>query len=508
MKRGFVFLLVLVILMASMISADFEVGDLSHKLDYTHYSPEDNIKGWINISLNNEPTTSVFEDSFGNSMSLIDLIEKNTGFQKTCIPKNCEVGYSTTGTGETNKVFSLDTGNSEIFGFEFIGSNFNSISDFSINVTSDALESDYPQLYIDILNDGVIEWQSHNASGNFRSKIFGCYSSTDVEGQAEITQTKYCERIKIPAAPNVEIGANIIENTGGAVEFEMIIYNNTYGDYDFCYATGSTSGEIGCVPLDFKINEEKYFYVCIRTKNSGDNNKYKINYETKGTCGFAGSSNYDFEIFAKPGKYSPVGSFILNNTELKNLGKYGFNIENNITNYIYQRYNNDCSNKCTVPIKFISKKNSQQVKVSNIDILYNTGIDTTSDKIYDITESIATINAEFQKLHLDEGNFSVSEDYGDFTFQLNLDDKKIFSEEIFIEEVPIIESLKPRTTASAYPTKFEVLVESPNKTNINKYYINITKTLHKLISKQTIRYDYPNNELIVLSTCLPHAKYT
>jgi len=71
------FTIIFLVLLLNVVSASFEVGDASHNLTYTNYNPEDNIKGWINISFDNESSTSVFNDSFGNSISLIDLLDRN-----------------------------------------------------------------------------------------------------------------------------------------------------------------------------------------------------------------------------------------------------------------------------------------------------------------------------------------------------------------------------------------------------------------------------------------------
>ena len=91
MKRGLVFLLVFFILMISVsIASSFSsesIGNLSHSIT-TQYGPSEHIKGWINISLKNEPANSLFKTN-GDSISLINLINKNTEFQKTCNPLTC-----------------------------------------------------------------------------------------------------------------------------------------------------------------------------------------------------------------------------------------------------------------------------------------------------------------------------------------------------------------------------------------------------------------------------------
>ena len=49
----------------SFIFASFESGDSSYSIE-KKYALNDSVKGWINISLENEPSNSLFEDSYKN----------------------------------------------------------------------------------------------------------------------------------------------------------------------------------------------------------------------------------------------------------------------------------------------------------------------------------------------------------------------------------------------------------------------------------------------------------
>ena len=53
--------LILVLLLVGVVSASFDVGNVSHSIE-TSYAPGGEIKGWINISLEGEPVDSFFED--------------------------------------------------------------------------------------------------------------------------------------------------------------------------------------------------------------------------------------------------------------------------------------------------------------------------------------------------------------------------------------------------------------------------------------------------------------
>ena len=125
MKRGVLFFL-LVILFSAFVFAfsQQQVGIPSSSMNDKY--PSDNyLKGWINISLNNEPADSLFQTSLGDQISLIDLIKQNElkgTFAYSCLPLDCKSDYSAE-NGEDSKTFSLNPGESKVIGVKFGGNN-------------------------------------------------------------------------------------------------------------------------------------------------------------------------------------------------------------------------------------------------------------------------------------------------------------------------------------------------------------------------------------------------
>tara|TARA_Y100000310_G_scaffold24394_1_gene23439 strand:- start:7540 stop:10179 length:2640 start_codon:yes stop_codon:yes gene_type:complete len=455
MKRGVIITFLALVLIPSFIYANFEIGDLSYSIE-KQYSQNDSIKGWINISLENEPANSLFEDSYENSITLIEFLKLNNNSNYNCLPADCESDYSESNQ-QTTKTFTLNKNQQKVLGFKFEGDNFESISSFSVDISSNTPTSTSKQLFIDILNNDEIEWQTYKSSNNFYGENYGCYESPSEE--VLIPNEEYCEKINIPAAPNVEIGAYVINDTEDNVVFVLSLSGE--GNSASCETSVTSSGRISCVP-DFEINKKQDFFVCVKVKNSADSSKYKINSETNDPCGYAGSeeNERDFEIFAKPGKYAAIGNFILNSDELQNSGSNA-NIEYNMENYI-GRYNNNCSQGCIIPIRFISDEDNQQITISNISISYTTsGTPKETNEIYDLTEMPSQINSEFQKLYLDDANFLIPGKSDEkITYSLNLDNNKIFSEEISFEKTIQIISLNPNIVIAAYPTEFTIKMEN------------------------------------------------
>ena len=467
MKRGFIiaFFLISFALILS-ISASFDLGDKSFEIA-KQYPQNDLIKGWINISLENEDISSLFTDSFNNSISLIELLELDGNLKYECSPFGCGIDYNSNNP-ENEKTFNLNKGQSKLIGIVITGTNFETISDFSMNISSTVAESTEPQLFIDILNNDKFEWLSYKPSNNFYDESYGCYGVS--EETVLIYNQPYCEKINVPFAPNVEIGAYITEESGGEVDFDISICDEDYINCNHCGTTALAGGRISCVS-DEKIEKKQNFFVCINTQNSADNNKYKINSETSNPCGFASirENERDFEIFAKPGRYAAIGEFTLDNDELQNAESF-IDLRFYIEDYM-ERYNNSCSNGCIVPIK-ITANEAQTITVSDVSIFYtSSGTPKETNDIYDLTEIPAKITSNFQKIYLDNANFSISGNFGEkITYKLYLNDNEILSEEIIIEKIPQITSLSPSTIIAAFPTEFIVNIQTfDSSTNITKY---------------------------------------
>jgi len=138
--------------------------------------------------------------------------------------------------------------------------------------------------------------------------------------------------------------------------------------------------------------------------------------------------------------------------------------------YILEKYGDlDCSeSSCVVPIKILSNKD-QEITLKNLKLIYSTpGFPSSEEnKFYNVSESSAKINSDFQKLFLYYGNFTLPEKFGEITYSLRFADKKLFSKKILIEKVPIINGITPTKTFAGFPTKFKAIIESER--NISKY---------------------------------------
>jgi len=490
MKKGVVFTLIFIsVFIISIISASLTIGDSSNGIE-TQYSPSDFIKGWINISLSDELANSSIKDSYGNSATILELLKSDNSSSYTCAPTDCKSDYSSK-SEETSKTFTLDKNQQKILGFKFTGGDFEDVTSFSAKIASSIGEKPSKQLFIDILNDDQVEWESYKASNNFYDEDYGCYESSAQTEDVLIYDEKYCEKVTLPIAPNVEIGAYVKEETGESAVFVLSLEGQ--GDDASCEVAGSSTGRISCIP-SFEITKKGDYFICIKTKNSADNYKLKISSETNNPCGYANTEDNqrDFQVFVKPGKFASVGIFNLDTDETENSGK-DVNLEGYINTYV-KRYSDVCSSDkpCIIPIRFISEVDDQEITVSNISILYAaSGTPKETKKIYDLIEAPAKVSAQQQKLYLEYLDFKISGQFGDEkTYTLDLNDEEILSEKIFFKKVPTIKSLNPKTAIAAYPTKFTVMIQGVGNSSIKSYKWVFGKNDSKITNENKTTYTF------------------
>lgn len=475
-SKKFIFLIF--IFTISFFSAAYSLGEKKYSIE-TIYSTGDDLRGWINISFDEEPSNSTFSSSDGGKIELLDLLKKslNTNFKYTCDLKNCESDYSAK-DNELVKIYNLKKGESVIFGIKITDNNpLDSIESLQFKLESNNTENTENPLFLDFLNNRINEWKAHNVSENYGKYKFGCYGSSD--DSTELINIPYCERIYFEEAAGIEIGAYINRDNGeGAVPFIMSITNLDTGNRATCKI--STSGKIGteriaCKP-NFQFKESGYHHVCVILENpNADGGKYKINFENTNPCGFTGTYDgkydFDFEIFGRQNEYAPNINIIFNNTELENSQSEVTNIEDYIENYIEEKYENNCTTGCIIPIKIIANAD-QKVKISELSLSYLVGIQKEIDEIFDVTERYPLISATHQKLFLDEAGFNVSNIEKEYDFSVYFKGDELIEEEIKVEKAPVIYYVRPEITARKYPTTFSIKVSQP--TGISKYRWNFS----------------------------------
>jgi len=452
-----VFVIVFSILSVSLVMSDFEEGKELYDIDLI-YGPVQPIIGWVNISLDKEPTDSLLT-GFDSSIELKEFLDK-TDASYSCFPDDCASRYSSSGSGIGSKTFSINALKEKVLGIKLTG-DITGINGLSFDVATNAGKSCLHPLKIDILDNGI-DWKANEITNDFTcilSNNYGCWDEDDYSSNQDFiitSESKYCEKINVIAPTRVfEIGAEITQGSGGEAE---IIMEMDIGEVKECTEIVNSEGEVSCsVEFDDALEENVQAEVCISVESS-DNGKYKIKYESVSPCGFVGSGEYDFPIFVKPGKYEGVNDFTFNQ-DLIDDGNTGIELGPEIWgDYILNKYNGDCNPECVIPIKFYSGV-SQTITISNLNLEYKRDGDLLETNIYEVTETPALISSDFQKLDLVDGNFLTPDDYGEEEFRLELDDEEIFEEDIKIKPVPGIKNLMPNIVPALVDIEFSVVLE-------------------------------------------------
>jgi len=80
-ERNLKFFVVFLLLIVSLgfVFAEYTLGTTTHNIETT-YEPGEGVSGWISIQFTNESNFTFFNDSEGNAMTLIELINENPSF--------------------------------------------------------------------------------------------------------------------------------------------------------------------------------------------------------------------------------------------------------------------------------------------------------------------------------------------------------------------------------------------------------------------------------------------
>jgi len=478
MKKRVLILLCLILI--SFVSASIDIGNKSHLID-SSYNKEDALKGWVNLSIENEDSTLLFTDSLDNSISLIDLFLESLSSDKySCNPQDCDSAYETE-NADNSKTFEMNFGESKIIGFKFQG-NLNGIDYVNLDIYSDADKSCSNQLELDFFSNNEIEFANNKSNGNVTCntlKRYGCFDDSESTTEYFVAEepNMHCQEIEISASPGFKLGAWIDKKEdSGEITFALFEKQGDYLGEEIarCEIPEEESGqkEYSCY-VDALLNKEEKNYLCVFSENQGTSKIRGYGPTSEGCASiYDGSyiSNqfaYDFFVIGK--QFGEIGQL-----KIRDLFGSEQSLAVELWEYLGEKTNNEynCTKySCVVPLK-INSYSEQEITIENISIRYGitSGGETIMEEVYELEEVPALISTKsFQKIELEKGNFTLPKQYGNYDYSLNLGAKELFSEEIIIEKVPEILSLSPSTTITLLPTEFEVLVNELDNASIESY---------------------------------------
>ncbi len=465
-KKSVIFLsLICLMLIVSFnfISATLLIGNQSYSIE-KKYGPSQNIAGWINISIKNEDSNSIIRDSFGNNITLIELLNQNPNVKYSCLPKDCKTGYSASNSSQQK---GLGGQESKIYGILFSGEilSVNSIG-FDISATG-VSPSCSSQIEVDFFNDGIVDYSNSKVDSDVcaETKNYSCFSQNAPYELTTIETQPNCQKINLTKAPGFRIGAWIKKEGSSTKTINAAIYNKD----GFSVNNGAcklpdasaTGGEVFC-DVNYSLTKPEEHYICIYS-SSGTGTYMIKGYDSPNGCGFWGfppaNENVAYSIFATAKKFGAFSSLSVSNSL-----NTGDTLSYLTESYIKDRYGNlNCSGNCVVPVKFETKTGTGgNFSIVNVKIDQNKNIgNIINDKLNDVSVSPAKISSDFGKLYLDNSGLKAQNSFGKFSYALKFNSQSILSETLSVEKTPVIKGLVPLKTAYAFPTKFQLNMEFP-----------------------------------------------
>ena len=442
--------IVFAVFILSFVFASYDFDGSSIQSEYQAGSF---ISGKLKMSFDNEFVNGSFTDSFGNKVSLKDLL-LNSENSYSCEYDNCDSEFGL-GTYGNNFNFNLNKGDDAFYGLSF-DVDLTGINSVGFTFDSNAGEYNESQLAIDFFDDGVSDIESFDIGNSLNPDNFGCFNSSSSYTEITLSSSPYCQEIELSKSPGLKLGAWIKENEFDAnSELYLKLYDAEGNYLNKCSPSISdvkSSGSRVYCDVDQPIFEEGNYYVCLSSNGKGS---YRTRgYSQSGNCGFQGlpsSSSkkvYTYEIGAVEKYFGAVSETTVSNT----LGM-GEDLSDLIENYITSKYGSlDCSSDgCMVPIKVSSSVN-QVVTLKNFEISYNfVGGDATVDGFYKFDEIPSRVNMSIQNLSL--GNFfKIPLELGDLVYTLNYNGNEILEKEISVKDFDLVVS--PDKISYGFPFEF------------------------------------------------------
>lgn len=456
-KRGVFFVTLLTfIFLTGLSSATFTV-DLNSSNIYRNYYVGDILNGNIAIQFTNESANSILTTNVGESFTLkqwLDYSGKKIDQDYRCSLSGCKESYKANDTIQNIQISSKET---KKIGFLLLGSNV-SVKSMSFNLQTNLPNSCSKQYSVNLFNEEKYFIENYISTGNLcGSQKRGCFDSSLETGQyqlANLTNNEYCELISLSPAPAYKLGAIITGPLGPLKEnITMKLYDDNFTIL-YGYCSLPISGEEQQCTINYPINNEKNYRVCVSSNSS--NSKYQIKTESKEQkCGVTSTtknspSTIDFDIFAQPMEYS-ASQLLFNEDKFALINK-----ESNLTQvaneYLKNEYNRNCAQGgCIIPLTFVGQ--DQTISIENAVLVYEAdGVVKTLDSLQSIVTDYGVISSNKIILSLDKLNIPIKNKIN--LLEINLDKKVVAKTNINVSSSQI--EINPGFALIGNPTKFSL----------------------------------------------------
>lgn len=440
LKRGKNFLIAFIVLALIFVVSVFASFSFQNENLVKNYSAGQTIRGTINISFDAELASAFVTSNFEGDITLLDLLEENnfsSGLEFNCSTSNCIDDYS---YGSSTSSFNLGEGEEKIIGLVIVDKPNVQIQEVEFTVQSNAQQSCFKQVNIDVLDNNEHFLTNYNYVGEeCFNPNYGCFdpSLEDSDYNLAIIQTtQYCENVTLPPGPAYKLNARVKNSTLGIAPLDMELYNGEGEFLDKCTLPEHTqeTQDLGCI-VNFSSPYQRDYFACIIAKGPSN---YKIRTESEGLkCGTtdpgSSGSSIDYEIFVKNMKFGTL-DIDVNDETFTNFNQIelgSLTLSEYVDSYIDDTYNRQCQPSCVIPVRFFGVP--QDMSFINVRVEYFS--DQTvleSNNFFEIEVDPAEITSDLLDVELSHANFVIPVGSDEDIFELFIDDESVFTVSINI----------------------------------------------------------------------------
>jgi hypothetical protein len=446
-KSKILFAIFIVLIVTSLAQAA-QTYNVSNYSITVNYAGGESVKGSINLSFTNQQNKNI-TSSLGGSISLLNFLNKS-GVDFSCDLKDCTNGYIPS-NGESPKSFALNGDKT----FALLINEYHdvSIKNLGFNVSGALGPSCNNQIYIDLLNDGSVDFYNDNyIDSPCSDKNYGCFDTSKTNfGTINLSgSNEYCEKISLRRAPAYRIGAEIRNDSSQIGNITAKLYDLSTGSLaERCVLPrndGPGFQALSCI-VNYSSAKDFDALICVSGSITGSGRSIKSEASTP-KCGYsqlassnaadvgADSSQADFSIYAYPLEYGADTNLQFNDKKFNKMTSGNEpKLADAVNDYLNKKYGYNCSNGCAIP--FSVGGSNQNVVINQISMIYDAGDiknvnSPDSQLVYSVSDNPFTITMPFKVLDFKNLGFVVPNVDGTKNLTLALDGKNIASQSINI----------------------------------------------------------------------------
>lgn len=402
-----------------------------------NYIPGEILSGEINLSFNGLNLNSKLTSEYDDSINFIELLNKNY-LDYTCSPNDCSNDYHPLTYSTDKSLLSLDliANDKRYAGFVIEGEDVY-ITDIYFDIFTNFDDSE-----IMPLNTLFFEKEDWNytipSPVRFQEEKYGDFNISNEFSFIDsniVKEILYCSPIQINNTGLLRVGA-LIEGEDNKLIRMNLYKKDNFGSGGLIKTCQYNPNENEYCEMNLLIEKDVYS-LCVDTINLATNYfLYSENKSSKRTSYTVRNQeknivNKNYGIFAKEAFF--------NYTTFDKKLNFNSNFRTLANEYLNEKYNSNCTNKCILPIQ-LNPKIDMNFILSNVVLSYthNKGASMINE-VSELVEVPATYSFS-GIVELSPANFIMTKNG---RYRLYLDNYKIYDEDLNVSEVPIINYITP-----------------------------------------------------------------